>query len=286
MKERLLVVGNLAKDIVGGEEKYGGSAANLALAAKGLGIRVGIMSVLGKDKFSAKYRSFLIQHGIDLSLIPNSIEQLPVCEVTSRENSILSSIWHDNQCHSAMDEMEVGSRLKTDYDVVHLVSCPPGLAKRLASFKVELSYEPGPMLIGDPSYFDRVVAGFSSFIFMNKEEHQAALAYLKDLALGGDDYQNLLALVVTLGVEGSKIYQRNQGSTTILRLPPIPVGEVVDPTGAGDNFKAGFLVGYMRGRPIVECIQIGAEMGAACVTQKGGILPRDIVIRIKKKYRL
>ncbi|PIR25787.1 MAG: hypothetical protein COV41_02665 [Candidatus Brennerbacteria bacterium CG11_big_fil_rev_8_21_14_0_20_43_10] len=286
MKERLLVVGNLAKDIVSGEEKYGGSAANLALAVKNFGIRVGIMSVLGKDEFSTKYRDFLVQEGVDLSLTPNSLEQLPVCEVISRENSILSGIWHDNQCHSAMDEMEIGSGLKTDYDIVHLVSCPPGLAKRLASLKVELSYEPGPMLIEDPSYFDRVVAGSSSFIFMNKEEHQAALSYLEDLTLGGDDYQNLLALVVTLGAEGSRVYQRNQGGVTTLELPPIPVERVVDPTGAGDNFKAGFLVGYMRGRPIVECVQIGAEMGAACVMQKGGILPRDIVIRIREKYRL
>jgi sugar/nucleoside kinase (ribokinase family) len=286
MKERLLIVGNLAKDVIDGEEKYGGSAANLAIAARGLGIQVGIMSVLGKDEFSARYREFLIQNDIDLSLTSDSVEQLPVCEVISRDNSISSSIWYDNQCHPTMDRMEVPNGLETDYDVAHLVSCPPGLARRLASLRVELSYEPGPMLIEDPRYFDKVVAGLSSFIFMNKEEHQAALAYLEDLTLSGDDYQKLLALIVTLGAEGSRIYQRNRGSVTILELPTIPVERVVDPTGAGDNFKAGFLVGYMRGRPIVECVQIGAEMGAACVMLKGGVLPKEVVVRIKDKYRL
>lgn len=286
MKERLLVVGNLAKDIIDGKEKYGGSAANLALAAKSLGVQVGIMSVLGKDKFSVEYRKFLAQHNIDLSLTPDSIEQLPICEVVSRDNLISSSVWYDNQCHSTMDKMEVASGLEINYDVVHLVSCPPGLAKRLTSFKVELSYEPGPMLVEDPSYFDRTVATLSSFIFMNEEEYQAALTYLKDLASGRDDYQNLLALVVTLGAEGCRVYQKNLNGIATLELPPIPVERVIDPTGAGDNFKAGFLVGYMRGRPIVECVQIGAEMGAACVVQKGGILPEDTVIRIKEKYQL
>lgn len=286
MKERLLVVGNLAKDIVDGEERYGGSAANLALAARGLGIRVGIMSVLRKDEFSVKYRNFLIQHDIDLSLTSDSIEQLPVCEVISRKNLISSSIWYDNQCHSTMDKMEIVSRLEVDYDVIHMVSCPPGLAKRLASFRVELSYEPGPMLIEDPRYFDRTVVILSSFIFMNKEEYQAALVYLKDLLLCGDDYQNLLALVVTLGAEGCRVYQKDQGGIATLELPSIPVERVIDPTGAGDNFKAGFLTGYMRSRPIVECVQIGAEMGAACVMQKGGVLPKDVVTRIKEKYRL
>jgi len=286
MKDRLLVVGNLAKDVIGGKEKYGGSAANLALAAKGLGISVGIMSVFGKDEFSAKYRSFLIQHGVDLSLTPNSIERLPVCEVIFRDNSILSSIWHDNQCHSAMDEMEIGGGLKTDYDIVHLVSCPPSLAKRLASHKLKLTYETGPMLIEDPSYFDKIVASFSLFIFMNKEEYQAALSYFKDPTLGIDNYQNLLALVITFGAEGIRVYQRNQGRITALEFPQVSVERVIDPTGAGDNFKAGFLVGFMRDRSIAECVQIGAEMGAACVMQEGGILPKDVVFKIKEKHQL
>jgi len=287
MKERLLVVGNLAKDIVGGERKYGGSAANLTLAAKSLGIRVGIMSVLGKDEFSTKYRDFLAQEGVDLSLTPSSLEQLPVCEVISRENSISSSVWHDNNCHAVMDRMKLNEKLITNYGLIHLVSCPPGLARRLVSLNVELSYEPGPMLVENSSYFDKAVASFSSFIFMNKEEYQAAVAYLKDLSLEGDDYRNLLALVVTLGRDGSIIYQKNQRSIETLTIPSsVLVKEIVDPTGAGDNFKAGFLVGYMRGRTLIECVQIGAEMGAACVVQKGGILPRETVVRIKEKYKL
>lgn len=286
MKERLLVVGNLAKDVIGGEEKYGGSAANLALAARGLGARVGIMSVLGRDKFSAEYRNFLTESDIDLTLTLDGIEELPVCEVISTDNSILSSVWHDNNCHAAMDEMEIDVGLITNYDMVHLVCCPPCLARRLALFNVKLSYEPGPMLIENLSYFDKTVASFSSFIFMNKEEYRAAVAYLGELPLKWDDYRNLLALVITLGKDGSRIYQRDRRSIETLKLPPIPVEKVVDPTGAGDNFKAGFLVGYMRGRSITECVQIGSEMGATCVMQKGGILPRETVIRIKGKYNL
>ncbi len=93
MKDRLLVVGNLAKDVIDGTENYGGSAANLALASKNLGLQVGIMSVLGKDQFSSRYREFLTSEGVDLSLTPNVLEELPICTVVSRENTIADSTW-------------------------------------------------------------------------------------------------------------------------------------------------------------------------------------------------
>lgn len=102
MKEKLLVAGNLAKDIFEGKEKFGGSAANLALAAKRLGINVGIMSVLGKDDFSKCYRDYLLENGIDLSLTSHELETLPVCDVVSKENSISSCVWQDNGCEEAM----------------------------------------------------------------------------------------------------------------------------------------------------------------------------------------
>src|SRR3989339_319646 len=102
MKENLLISGNLAKDIYDGEEKYGGSAANLALAARRLGINVGIMSVLGNDDFSKRYRDYLLENGVDLSLTSQCLETLPVCEIMSKENSISSCLWEDNGCEQAM----------------------------------------------------------------------------------------------------------------------------------------------------------------------------------------
>lgn len=285
--ERLLVVGNLAKDVVDGEEKYGGSAANLALAVKHLGLEVGIMSVLGKDEFSRKYRGFLTDNGIDLGLTPDVLAQLPVCEVVSKENVISSSTWNDNGCHPAMDEMAVNKEMIISYDLIHLVSCPPGLAKRIATLDSNLSYEPGPMLVEDPSYFDESVAQASVLIFMNNEEHKVVSGSSEKPLSERVDHEKLKALVVTLGKDGALVYLRNQNGIEAHKIPtPFAAEDIIDPTGAGDNFKAGFLAGYMRGRTIPECIQIGSEMGAASVMQKGGILPEERVLEIKDKYNL
>lgn len=287
MSERLLVVGNLAKDVIDGKEQFGGSAANLALGAKRMGLSVGIMSVLGKDPFSKTYREFLGDNGVDISLIPDTLEELPVCEVVSRQNSIASSVWNDNGCHPAMDAIRVTSPMFEKYALVHLVSCPPKLARNIALTNVQLSFEPGPMLIEDSAYFDRETAKLSALMFMNEEEFATAKRYLNEGFVNQDEYHKLLALVVTLGKQGVKLFKQTSENTIELNIPTTcPHSEIVDPTGAGDNFKAGFLSGYMRGRRLEECVQIGAEMGAACVMQKGGILSDEVVSTIRNKFKL
>jgi sugar/nucleoside kinase (ribokinase family) len=81
-----------------------------------------------------------------------------------------------------------------------------------------------------------------------------------------------MALVVTVGEKGSILYQIKNGQTTSRRFPPSSLfGDFIDPTGAGDNFKAGFLTGLLRGRSIEDCLQIGSDMGAAVLSVQGGI---------------
>lgn len=287
MTERLLVVGNLARDIIDNESTFGGSAANLSLGAKKNGVDVGIMSVLGVDGFSRKYRSFLADNGIDISLVENSLDELPICTVISSKNSISSSVWQDNGCHPAMDNMEVDLAEMSNYSLIHLVSCPPALAKRIALTGINISFEPGPMLIEDVKYFESEVAERSTLIFMNEEEYAVACTLLHDGLLSKDKYNNLLAVIVTLGKNGVKLIRRSSDEIFELDIPvPHIVDNVVDSTGAGDNFKAGFISGYLQGRSLEECAQIGSEMGAMCVMQNGGILPDDIVKKVRDKYNL
>lgn len=143
------------------------------------------------------------------------------------------------------------------------------------------------MLVEDPSYFDESVAQASVLIFMNNEEHNVVLKSSEKPLAERVGHEKLKALVVTLGKDGALVYLRKQDGIEAHKIPTSFVAEdIIDPTGAGDNFKAGFLTGYMRGRTIPECIQIGSEIGAACVMQKGGILPGERVLEIKNKYNL
>jgi sugar/nucleoside kinase (ribokinase family) len=55
----------------------------------------------------------------------------------------------------------------------------------------------------------------------------------------------------------------------IRTVPADPV-DVVDTTGAGDCFNAGFLAGWLSGLPIEQSLTLGVICGSASVTDFGG----------------
>ena len=52
-------------------------------------------------------------------------------------------------------------------------------------------------------------------------------------------------------------------------VPAHPVSKVVDATGAGDLFAAGFMYGLTTGRPLDRCAQLGALAAAEVISHLG-----------------
>jgi len=73
------------------------------------------------------------------------------------------------------------------------------------------------------------------------------------------------ALVITRGPDGSEI--RTGGKT--LEIPAVRVAKVVDPTGCGDAYRAGFLFGLSQGRPLDVAGRMGSLFGACQVEVEG-----------------
>ena len=73
-------------------------------------------------------------------------------------------------------------------------------------------------------------------------------------------------LVVTLGGAGSVAYDGHRAH----RHAAIPVPAVVDTTGAGDAFAAGFLSGHCHHAAVPDSLAVGARCAAAVIQQLGG----------------
>lgn len=73
------------------------------------------------------------------------------------------------------------------------------------------------------------------------------------------------ALVTTLGEQGSVIAQGADET----RVAAVKVDKALDPTGAGDSFRAGLLKGLSLGWTLAEAAMIGAAAAAFCVEKKG-----------------
>ena len=75
---------------------------------------------------------------------------------------------------------------------------------------------------------------------------------------------------ITVGAEGCVIVTPDE----LVRVPAVEVDQVIDTTGAGDLFAAGFLHGWTRGHDLETCGRFGAVAAAEVITHVG---PRPLV---------
>jgi sugar/nucleoside kinase (ribokinase family) len=121
--------------------------------------------------------------------------------------------------------------------------------------------------------------GDIDILFANEEE---LLAFT-----GLDDVEAALAvlapkvplLVVTHGAEGAVALSRG----TRFHVGAEPVDRVVDTTGAGDLFAAGFLAGHVAGRSVPDCLRMGAIAAAEVISHYGARPEADLKALVKAK---
>ncbi|MEM9566267.1 MAG: PfkB family carbohydrate kinase, partial [Actinomycetota bacterium] len=70
---------------------------------------------------------------------------------------------------------------------------------------------------------------------------------------------------VTLGERGSLIVNKGE----IIEIAPEPVADVVDTTGAGDQYAAGVLYGLAKGLPLPEVGRLGSAAASEVISHIG-----------------
>lgn len=59
----------------------------------------------------------------------------------------------------------------------------------------------------------------------------------------------------------------------VKEVPVQPVAKIVDSTGAGDIFNAGFLAAHLQGQSLIEACMLGQRLAAECLQHRGALLP-------------
>lgn len=114
--------------------------------------------------------------------------------------------------------------------------------------------------------------GLVDIMFVNESE----LATLT----GEDDFEEglkaldgkLPILVATRSAKGAVAVANGERAEVAAQ----PVGEVVDTTGAGDLFAAGFLTGHVRGESLERCLEMGAICAAEIISHYGARPEADL----------
>jgi len=113
--------------------------------------------------------------------------------------------------------------------------------------------------------FQHLVKGHVDILFSNESEI-TGLYENDDLGAALDSARKVCpTVIVTRGEIGSLIAA---GDETV-EVRPMPVAKVVDSTGAGDQYAAGFLFGFARGRSLAECGALASLAAGEVISHMG-----------------
>lgn len=91
--------------------------------------------------------------------------------------------------------------------------------------------------------------------------------------------QHCQIAAITRSAKGSMVVTGND----MVEVPAEPVAEVVDTTGAGDMYAAGFLYGYTRGMDMAKCARIGSIAAAEVISHVGARPQKSLAQLLKDK---
>jgi sugar/nucleoside kinase (ribokinase family) len=115
-----------------------------------------------------------------------------------------------------------------------------------------------------------ILRDYVDIVFANEEEADAFTGLKDDHPAMALQLAELCEIaVVKVGAHGS--YVAHAGK--VEKIEPMHAAHVLDTTGAGDLWAAGFLYGWSQKRPLTECAKIGSILGAAVVQEQGSALP-------------
>ncbi len=291
---QLLTLGDLLLDVlVAGELQQehdgagmvqlhpGGSAANFAAGAVAQGANVRFLGLVGDDAAGRLLIADLRERGVDarVRVVPGAATGT-VLVLRDFEGPGRPRMWSNPGASLALHPTDLDPALFRDLDGFHLTGYSllrPGprpaalhavTLARAGSPGVLCSLDPNPAhLLADvgPDWFRTVLADVQpDMLFPNLEEGRL-LAGVDDPALIVDRLLSLAPMVVlTLGVAGCLV-----GWGAERRHIPAQCVSVVDATGAGDAFAAGFVSAYLRARDPVAAATAGTVAAAVVVARAG-----------------
>ena len=302
---RVLVVGDIVTDIlavysgqlaVGSDTAAdisvtgGGSAANTAAWLAALGCPVALVGVVGTDRAGDQRLAELAAAGVDNTAIRRS-PQAPTGSVIVLAHTDERSMLCDRGANLLLSPSDVDSALTAPASHVHVsgytllddASRPAGVRALAAAStqgvttSVDAASAAPLRRVTGAAFLDWVRG--VDILFANLDEAQALLDM--DNAQSTSDAADPAVLaralttyarsvVVKLGPDGAVMASRDGA---VLRVPAVAAESVVDPTGAGDAFAAGFLTAWLSGADSHTALHAGARSGAHAVAQRGGRPP-------------
>lgn len=243
----------------GSQRAAGDSAANTMSGLARLGAKSGFLTMMGNDEMGQFFTNEMTRTGVEMLALKSDTPTGRVIAMVTPDGERTFAT-----CLGASIELspdDIKPELFDNWDIFYiegyLVANPDMLRKAISSakdkgLKIAIDLASYNVVEESRDFLLELVNNYVDIVFANEQEA---------LALTGMEPENALhyiaerceIAVVKIGAKGAYIQRGNE----IVTIPPMKA-DVVDTTGAGDMWAAGFLAGLVKGENLQKCGMMGA----------------------------
>lgn len=255
----------------------GGSAANTMTGVASFGGKAGFIGKVADDELGARFATEFRAAGVTFDTAPR-----PAPPGTAR---CLIAVTPDGQRSMstylgastllAPDDIDAGliasgatlflEGYLFDRDEAKAAFVRAAEIARAADRQVALTLSDKFCVDRHRSSFQHLVAGHVDILFSNEAEI-LSLYESDDLGAAIEAARKACPVVIVTRSEIGSLVATASG---VIEVAAHPVAKVVDTTGAGDQYAAGFLFGYARQRPLPECGALASLAAAEVISHMG-----------------
>ena len=245
----------------------GGAAANVAVVGATLGLPTALVSAVGGDFKNSEYYRKLDDLKVNTdSMIVVPGETLPTAFVLtdSEDNQISYFYWG---AAKEFKNSKVPTKAIENTEAIHLATGDPDFNWKCSveakNSDVFVSFDPGQDLgMYSPERLKEVISN-TTILFSNHYELERICNSL-EVDINGLKEIGPRIIVQTCGAKGSKIYSESEK----IEIDAIPVN-AIDPTGAGDSYRAGFLSRFLNGESLEESAKFASTVSSFIIEEQG-----------------
>lgn len=254
----------------------GGSAANTIHGLAKLGTHCGFAGKVGNDDLGAFYARDFSDIGVDCTLLKSTNETGRAYTFVSKDAERTFAVYLGAAVELSPEE--ITPALFSGASMMHVegyqVQNTALLEKTLQTARdsgVQISLDLASYNVVEShlDFLQKIIPRYVDIVFANEEEAKAYTGEEPEKAL---DHlaKEVDVAVVKIGEKGSLVRR----GTETAQISTLPVS-VLDTTGAGDQYAAGFLHGFVNQLSLRQCGKLGALLAGAVIENIGARIPEE-----------
>jgi len=261
----------------------GGTGSNIAWNLRLLGGNPLLVGTVGTD--GGEYCALMEERGIDTSHVERRKDSITATAIIGTDNGERQIAFFHPGADSlgtwpayASEEASVGrpnlNEERDDIAWAIVGARNPVLMMEAARWcgkaGLALLFDPAQQIIALSADELRSAIGASRGVICN--EYEWSVLSERTGMQAEDILQTAEFLIVTQGDKGVELYENAKSKNKKAKIPACRADQVINPTGAGDAFRAGLLFGLEKKWDLADCCRLGAAMGSFVVEIEGTLL--------------